>query len=154
MEEKFYYKAPIGNLEIRIENDAVTMIKMVDTTDKNTIKSEFSKKVETQLDEYFSQKRKSFDFKINPKGTDFQKAVWKELTKIPYGKTKSYQEIAQLVGSLNAQRAVGMACNKNPILLVIPCHRVIAKSGALTGFACGIKTKEYLLDLENFYSKI
>ena len=78
----------------------------------------------------------------------FKSMQWKELRKIPYGKTKSYQEIATAIGKPSAQRAVGLACNKNPILLIIPCHRVISKSGKLTGFACGLEIKETLLKLE------
>ena len=109
---------------------------------------EYFVEVAKQLDEYFAGKRTNFELNISPKGTEFQKKVWAELLKIPYGKTKSYQEIAETVGKPNAQRAVGSACNKNPILLIIPCHRVVSKSGKLAGFVCGLKNKKYLINLE------
>ena len=99
--------------------------------------------------EYFSGKRKVFDIKINPAGTDFQKLVWKELQKIPYGKTKSYSEIAAAAGNKNAQRAVSNACNKNPIMIIIPCHRVVSKNGNIGGFAYGSIIKQKLLNVEN-----
>lgn len=105
--------------------------------------------VARQLDEYFLGKRHKFDIKINPVGTEFQRKVWTKLTEISYGETKSYKQIAELIGNQNAQRAIGNACNKNPILIIIPCHRVLSMNGNLTGFACGIDIKEKLLDFEN-----
>ncbi len=101
-----------------------------------------------QLDEYFAGKRKTFDLRLNPKGTPFQKKVWAALCEIPYGKTASYKEIAQAVGNPDAARAVGMACNKNPIAIVIPCHRVVGSNGALTGYASGLDRKKQLLEFE------
>ena len=94
-------------------------------------------------------KRYIFDIKINPAGTDFQKLVWKELQKIPYGKIKSYSEIAAATGNKNVQRAVGTACNKNPIMIIIPCHRVISKNNNLGGYVYGSKIKQKLLNIEN-----
>ncbi len=113
------------------------------------METSFIKNVKLQLDEYFSGKRKIFDIKINPKGTAFQKQVWQELQKMPYGETKFYSEIAESIGNKNAQRAIGSACNKNPILLVIPCHRIISKSRNIGGFAYGRNVKLELLKLEN-----
>ena len=101
-----------------------------------------------QLDEYFSGKRKKFNLPVKIKGTDFQKAVYNCLLEIPYGKTKSYKEIADIIGHKNAYRAVGSACNKNKILIVIPCHRVIASNKGLAGFALGLDIKKQLLKLE------
>ena len=109
------------------------------------------KNVVHQLDEYFSGKRKNFDININPAGTPFQKLVWKGLQEISYGTTKSYSEIAELVGNRNAQRAVGLACNKNPIMIIIPCHRIIAKNGNIGGFAYGNSIKQRLIELENHF---
>ncbi len=106
------------------------------------------KQVIQQLKEYFSQERKTFDLKLNPQGTDFQKQVWKRLEKIPFGQTKYYGQIAQEVGNPKASRAIGMANNKNPIPIIIPCHRVIGKNGTLTGFASGLDVKQQLLSLE------
>ena len=127
--KKFYYKSPIGVLEIICENNALISLKIVESASKSNNETELIKEIKTQLDEYFLCKRKKFDIKINPKGTEFQKKVWMELLRIPYGKIKSYSEIAAALGNLNAQRAVGSVCNKNPIMIVIPCHRVISKNG-------------------------
>jgi len=101
-----------------------------------------------QLVEYFAGKRKQFDVPIRPVGTDFQEAVWKALLNIPYGETRSYKQIAQEIGSPAACRAVGMANNKNPISIIIPCHRVIGSNGALVGYGGGLEMKQKLLALE------
>ena len=147
--QKSYFKSPIGILEITYQNNALISLKSVNKIDSSSDDSDFIKNVKTQLDEYFIGKRQKFDIKTNPNGTDFQKKVWKELQKIPYGKTKSYLEIATNIGHNNAQRAVGSACNKNPILIIIPCHRVINKSGKIGGFALGKSIKQKLLELES-----
>ncbi len=104
--------------------------------------------VEKQIGEYFAGKRNSFDLPLAPKGSQFQDQVWAELLKIPYGSTSTYGTIAKTLGEPNASRAVGRANATNPIWLVIPCHRVIGSSGALTGYAGGIDVKEKLLVLE------
>ncbi len=148
MTNKFYYKSPIGVLEIELKNDIVLGLKVVESCDNVSEVTGYFAEVAKQLDEYFAGKRTKFELNISPKGTEFQKKVWKKLLKIPYGKTMSYQEIAEAIGNPNAQRAVGSACNKNPILLIIPCHRVLSKTGKLTGFACGVDRKEQLLKLE------
>jgi len=101
-----------------------------------------------QLDLYFQKKLKNFDVRLDLQGTNFQKAVWREISKIPYGKVKTYGEIAKLIGKPKATRAVGQALNKNPIPIIIPCHRVIGKDGNLTGFGGGIEIKKFLLSLE------
>ncbi|CCG52068.1 Methylated-DNA--[protein]-cysteine S-methyltransferase [Flavobacterium indicum GPTSA100-9 = DSM 17447] len=103
----------------------------------------------TQLEEYFLGKRTHFDFKLNPSGTEFQKKVWKELLKIPFGKTVSYQEITNQLGDPKAIRAVANANGKNPLWIVVPCHRVIGSDGSLTGYAGGLWRKKWLLDHEN-----
>ena len=148
MTNKFYYKSPIGVLEIELKNDIVLGLRVVESCDNVSEATGYFAQVAKQLDEYFAGKRTKFELNISPKGTEFQKKVWAELLKIPYGKTKSYQEIVEAIGNTNAQRAVGSACNKNPILLIIPCHRVVSKTGKLTGFACGVDRKEQLLKLE------
>ena len=147
--EKSYYKSPIGILEIICENNKLISLKLVNCCEKTSVETDFIKDINKQLDEYFLGKRTIFNIKINPKGTDFQKLVWKELQKIPYGKTKSYSEIAKAIGNKNAQRAVGSACNKNPIMIIIPCHRVISKNNNLGGYAYGSKIKQKLLNIEN-----
>jgi len=145
-----YYKSPVGDLEIICENNELVSLKIVETVANNGVDTNFIKRIKLQLDEYFAGKRQYFDIKINPNGTVFQKLVWDQLQKIPYGKTKSYSEIAVALGNTNAQRAVGSACNKNPIMLIIPCHRVISKNGTLGGFACRNKIKQKLLEIENY----
>jgi len=106
-------------------------------------------KTEHQLKEYFAGNRKEFDIPLKLEGTDFQKKVWQELLKIPFGKTISYQELAEKMGDKNKARAVGNANGKNPIPIIIPCHRVIEKNGKLGGFGGGLHIKQYLLTLEN-----
>ena len=110
--------------------------------------SELLKKAENQLHEYFSGQRKVFDLPLEPQGTQFQLTVWNELKKIPYGQTISYQEQAQNIQKPKASRAVGAANGKNPLAILIPCHRVISSSGKLTGFSGGLETKKKLLELE------
>ena len=148
MTEKFYYKSPIGILEIDLENDTIQRLRVVESCSKISERTGYFAEVVKQIDQYFAGKRTKFELNIYPKGTEFQKKVWAELLKISYGKTKSYQEIAEAIGNTNAQRAVGSACNKNPILLIIPCHRVVGANGNLIGYAGGIKTKITLLKHE------
>lgn len=105
-------------------------------------------KVAQELSEYFAGNRKEFDIPLNPKGTDFQKSVWNALCTIPYGKTMSYGQVAAQIGNPKASRAVGMANNKNPIPILIPCHRVIGANGKLVGYGGGIWIKQKLLELE------
>ena len=101
-----------------------------------------------QLSEYLKGERKTFDLPLNPKGTDFQKRVWRALCDIPYGETRSYKQIAEAIGNPKAVRAVGMANNRNPITIVVPCHRVIGADGKLVGYGGGLEMKEFLLRLE------
>ena len=105
-----------------------------------------------QLDEYFQGKRTTFSLPFKLTGTPFQLAVWKELQNIPYGQTTSYKEIAQKINKPKACRAVGMANNKNPLPIIIPCHRVICSNGKLIGYAGGLKLKNYLLELEKSHT--
>lgn len=105
-----------------------------------------------ELDEYFAGERKSFTVPLSPGGTVFQSAVWQALRDIPYGQTRTYGEIAAAVGRPKAARAVGMANHDNPLLILTPCHRVVGKNGALTGFACGLEVKARLLELERLRS--
>ena len=103
---------------------------------------------ERQLTEYFSGARKEFDLPLAPHGSEFQKKVWQALREIPFGETRSYLELAKAVGSVKAVRAVGAANGKNPLSIVVPCHRVIGANGSLTGFAGGLEAKARLLALE------
>ncbi len=101
-----------------------------------------------QIDQYFQKKRRQFELRLHPAGTAFQQLVWKEMEKIPYGETRSYKDIAIALGDANKARAVGGAANKNPLPIVIPCHRIVGSDGSLTGFAGGLEIKKFLLELE------
>lgn len=140
--------SPFGPLLIGWEHDSVTSIRLSDGTVHELCPSPVSDLAALQLREYFDGWRKDFSFSINPDGTAFQRLVWHALTQIPYGQTKSYAEIAASIGYPNSVRAVGSACNRNPIWIVIPCHRVIGKNRRLTGYAGGLDMKQSLLDLE------
>lgn len=148
---EFVYTCDLGKFLIVHSEEEVLGLKFLNKNEKDDIKekkNEFSENIILQLNEYFSGVRKSFDLKLNLTGTNFQKKVWEALGNIPYGETKSYKEIAIEVGSPKAFRAVGSANNKNPIPIIIPCHRVIGKNGKLVGFAGGLHLKEKLLELE------
>lgn len=110
------------------------------------------KEAEEQLMEYLSGTRKVFNLPLAANGTDFQNLVWETLRKIPYGEIRSYKQVAEMIGKPNASRAVGMANNKNPVLIVTPCHRVIGANGKLVGYAAGLDIKEKLLKLEQTYA--
>ena len=120
-------------------------IKQVNAKEKET---ELIKKTHQELLEYFSGERKTFNIPIKLNGTAFQIKVWKALCQIPYGETVTYKDIATKIGQEKACRAVGMANNKNPICIIVPCHRVIGKNGSLTGYAGGLNIKEKLLNIE------
>ncbi len=147
----YYYKrTKIGYLTITEENKAVTSIRFGKfNCEGNFILSPLIQKTFLELEEYFEGKRKTFDIKLKPKGTEFQKKVWKELEKIPYGEIRNYKDIAEACGNPRASRAVGMANNKNPLPIIIPCHRVIGSNGKLTGYAGGLKIKAALLRIEH-----
>ena len=106
------------------------------------------REAEQQITDYLNGARQRLTFCIKPQGTPFQLRVWRALLEIPYGETSTYGAIAEKIGNPHAARAVGMACNKNPLLLVIPCHRVVGRNGALTGFAAGMEVKRRLLEME------
>ena len=138
--------SPFGTISIGWEGDAVVSLKLGDTDSRES--SPVSELAAVQLQEYFAGTRKSFTFPIDLRGTPFQISVWQELAKIPYGETRTYGEIAQAIGNPKAVRAVGMACNRNPIWIAIPCHRVIGSNKKLTGYAGGLTMKDALLNLE------
>lgn len=146
----FCYETVIGEITIIDNGEAIIELDFGNNLNKDIeIKeTELIKKVKKQLDEYFNGERKEFNLPLEPKGTEFQRKVWKALTNIPYGRTKTYKEIAIEVGNEKACRAVGMANNKNPIAIIIPCHRVIGSNNKLVGYAGGLELKEKLLSLE------
>lgn len=122
--------------------------KQVEIPDNWVKNKDFFGEAERQLESYFSGRLKSFDLKLASKGTDFQKSVWKALCEIPYGETRTYKDIAASIGKPKACRAVGLANNRNPIAIIVPCHRVIGSNGKLVGYASGVDVKEFLLGLE------
>ncbi len=151
-----HYKTPIGIAEIIGNENGVQSISVMDGDKDFSTTLEMTKSVPkcladciSQLDEYFSGKRTEFDLKLNPQGTDFQKQVWQELLNIPYGKTRTYLEQTKKIGDPKAIRAVASANGKNPLWIVIPCHRVIGSDGSLTGYAGGIWRKKWLLEHES-----
>ena len=150
-----YHQTPLGELSIVAGNDHLIQLGLVgDELPSNSVLCDLSTEPEIithtkrQLDEYFAGKRSSFDLPLAPRGTDFQQQVWAALCAIPYGQTQSYGQIAAYVGRPKAARAVGGANNKNPIAIIIPCHRVIGASGAMVGYRGGLDIKHQLLELE------
>lgn len=144
-----YYNSEYGVIKIGYENDFIASIKCTENINTENKPNTLSDIAFLQLCEYFKGERKSFDFKISPHGTKFQKLVWDELCNIPYGETRSYKQIAAALNNPKACRAVGTACRNNPIWIIIPCHRVVGSNGSMTGYAGGIEMKKKLLKLEN-----
>lgn len=142
------YPFPFGQLKIGYENNAVTLLRKTEAPASPAGRTSLTGLAYQQVMEYLSGQRRSFDFPYRLTGTDFQQRVWQALCKIPYGQTATYKEIAAAVGNPNACRAVGMANNRNPITMVVPCHRVIGASGKLVGYAGGLEMKQALLSLE------
>lgn len=155
--KELFFESPIGILKTSFRNKTLVASAFVDDPgDMNITNSElqqsgFLKNIKREFQEYFAGKRASFNIKydIQNFGTKFQQAVWQELINIPYGKTLTYNAIAQNIGMPKAARAVGMACNRNPINILIPCHRVVGSNGKLTGYRGGLERKNWLLNMEN-----
>lgn len=142
--------SPLGPIEILGDHSGVVSISFLDSEETETseiIPLELTEAV-TQLNEYFAGNRMEFRLKLSPQGTDFQKRVWDELQKIPFGKTLNYQQMANRLGNPKVIRAAASANGKNPISIVIPCHRVIGSDGSLTGYASGLHRKKWLLEHE------
>ncbi len=141
-------KTPIGKLGLYADDTNLLRITFCAADEKDN-SNKILTETEKQLQEYFSGKRREFTIPLKLKGTEFRKKVWEQLQKIPFGETISYQELAERVGNYNKARAVGNANHYNPIPIIVPCHRVVRKSGDLGGFGGGLNVKEYLLKLEN-----
>lgn len=150
MKNSYIYKTPIGKIKISDNGKRVIQITTKLEFEKETSikETQLIKKAYNQLEEYFAGKRKEFDLPLEFVGTEFQVKVWNALLTIPYGETRSYKEIAEQIECLKGARAVGMANNKNEIMIVVPCHRVIGSSGKLVGYAGGLDIKSKLLKLE------
>ncbi len=141
---------PLGMARLCASNEGIHSITVLDSEPQSSASiPEALKAVAEQLQEYFEGQRKAFNLKLAPEGTEFQKKVWQALLEIPYGKTMSYLELSIKLGDVKAIRAVAAANGKNPLWIVIPCHRVIGSDGSLTGYAGGLHRKKWLLDHEN-----
>jgi len=149
--ETVYINSPLGITKIVGDEDGVAVISVSDvgTNEVSPEIPEILKEAVSQLQEYFDKKRTDFTFKLNPKGTEFQQKVWKSLLEIPYGKTVSYMDQTKKLGDIKAIRAVASANGKNPLWIVVPCHRVIGTNGSLTGYAGGLSRKKWLIEHEN-----
>lgn len=143
-------KTPLGYIEISGAINGISKIQILtDPAEITTVLPDELKSAVAQLQDYFNGKRTKFSFKMNPVGTEFQQRVWQELLNIPFGKTCSYLELSKKLGDVKAIRAVASANGKNPLWIVIPCHRIIGSDGSLTGYAGGLWRKKWLLDHEN-----
>ena len=157
MKSVYIYKYPVCTLGITEENGVICRIFFEKNIDKILSSGSYEKKetplikkTAVQLGEYFEGKLKKFDIPLVLQGTGFQVKVWKALLKVPYGKTCSYGELAAKTGNPKASRAVGMANNRNPLVIIVPCHRVIGSNGSLTGYDGGLELKQKLLELESY----
>lgn len=151
MKNLYFYNTDIGKIGIADNGKAITNVYFNESPqlkDTEIMETDLLKEAAQQLKDYLAGKRKNFNIPLMPEGTEFQQNVWKALQQIPYGKTCTYGEIARKIGNPKACRAVGMANNKNPIGIFIPCHRVIGANGRLVGYAGGLEMKEHLLAIE------
>lgn len=144
-----FINSPLGITKIVGDENGISEISVLSEGEVSKTIPKVLKVAVAQLKEYFEGKRIDFDFKLNPKGTDFQQKVWQELLNIPFGKTISYLDLSKKLGDVKAIRAVASANGKNPLWIVIPCHRVIGKDGSLTGYAGELWRKKWLLEHEN-----
>lgn len=161
MKSAYFYDTMIGKILIAEDGNGITDLRIIpeegiNASDPTRLLNSSYKICETellneaagQLKEYLEGRRKAFEIKLNPAGTPFMRSVWEALRAIPYGQVRSYAQVAEATGNPKACRAVGTACHNNPVLLMIPCHRVIGSDGSLTGFAAGLEVKKQLLKLE------
>lgn len=157
MRNFYFYDTPVGKIAMAEEDGRLAEFHFEHAasklTDVNVAETPLHREARRQLEEYFDGRRKKFDLPLAPKGTAFQMKVWRALTEIPYGETRTYGEIAALTGNSKASRAVGLANNRNPLAIFIPCHRVIGSDGKLVGFGGGLGVKAYLLGLERENAK-
>jgi methylated-DNA-[protein]-cysteine S-methyltransferase len=144
-----FINTPLGTAKIKGDENGISLISILQEGEVSKVIPLELKTAVKEIHEYFEGNRLKFNFLMNPKGTDFQKKVWKALLEIPYGKTISYLELSKQIGDVKAIRAVASANGKNPLWIVVPCHRVIGSDGSLTGYAGGLWRKKWLLDHEN-----
>lgn len=155
MKKAYIYETTMGRFLIAEDSQGITDISLIRGDDNYTLSGEYTiteteliKEAAKQLKEYLQGTRRDFTIGLNPQGTPFQQKVWEALRRIPYGETRSYKQIAEEIGNGKASRAVGMANHHNPIMCVIPCHRVIGTNGSMVGYAGGLEIKKQLLELE------
>jgi len=146
-----FCESPIGFVKVGGTSDAITSVHFVDQRPSGLNTNSILNGAVKQVSEYFLGTRREFDFPIALEGTEFQRLVWQQLTKVPYGQTVSYKEIAQVMGRPKAVRAVGAANGRNPISIILPCHRVVGSDGSLTGYGGGLWRKEWLLSHEKSF---
>ena len=146
------FDSPVGNLHIRSDDESIIEISFTDKEPYGTNDCDVLRKCTSELEQYFTGKLKEFTVPLKLIGTDFRKKCWEALRTIAYGETISYKELAIKVGNPKACRAVGGANHHNPIVIIVPCHRVIGSGGSLTGFGGGLNKKQFLLELENKHS--
>ena len=146
---QYSYETKLGSITFVEEDGTLLAISTHRTFTATVMETPFIKEVYHQFTEYLIGERKSFDLPFKLTGTDFQNRVWRALCEIPYGETRSYKQIAEAIGNPKAVRAVGMANNRNPLLVLVPCHRVIGSNRQLVGYAAGLDKKQFLLHLEN-----
>ena len=144
-----HFSSPIGTLEIKEERGYIMWISLLNAEPRHSDSNPVLDECVRQLDEYFNKGRREFDLPLAPGGTPFQQKVWEQLQTVSYGHTASYLDIAKKLGDTNATRAVGLANGKNPIAVIIPCHRIVGTDGSLTGYAGGLKRKKWLLEHES-----
>jgi methylated-DNA-[protein]-cysteine S-methyltransferase len=144
-----YIKTPLGIAKIVGDQEGISEISISNEGEASKTIPIILQEAVAQLNDYFEGKRTHFTFKLNPSGTEFQQKVWKSLLEIPFGKTASYMELSKKLGDVKAIRAVASANGKNPVWIVVPCHRVIGTDGSLTGYAGGLWRKKWLLEHEN-----
>ena len=150
----FIYETAMGKVWITADHQAIIGIRMFESSSSFQLaRNHLTDMAADQLEEYLQGKRKEFTVPLKVEGSDFQKRVWAALEDIPYGHTCSYKQVAQMIGNPAASRAVGMANNKNPILIMIPCHRVVGSNGALIGYAAGLQLKQKLLEIEKQHAR-
>ena len=150
---KSFYNSPLGLIAIEAKDSGIDSIQFInESVEMDEIENYHTKECKRQLNEYFNGKLKRFDLEFNLKGTEFQKLIWTQLQKVLFGETKSYNELAEIIGDIKKVRAVANANAKNPLAIVVPCHRIIGSDGKLTGYAGGLWRKDWLLKHEAEFS--
>jgi methylated-DNA-[protein]-cysteine S-methyltransferase len=153
MQGRAYISSPVGELILESEDEKIITLGFLRDTKQEETSTPVIEQCISELEEYFSGRRKFFSFEMDLRGTEFQVKVWSELLNIPFGKTISYEELAIRIGNIKSIRAVGLANGQNPIAIVVPCHRVIGKSGDLVGYGGGLDRKIWLLQHEGAMQK-